>query len=98
MIHLNFNIRNPWDKSWSKTLWNKCYDTLHKNKFIELEVYKDTTLIALSLDWSIRRDHAGFDFEVGLFGYNFHFNLYDSRHWNDEEGRWMIYTEEEGLH
>ena len=98
MIHFNFNIRNPWDKSWSDNIWTKCYDTPHKNKFIELEVYKDSTLITLSTDLTIRRDHAGFDFEVGLFGYNFHFNFYDSRHWNDEAGRYYIYDEENGSH
>ena len=98
MIHFSFNIRNPWNKKWSDNVWSTFYELPIKHKYIELEVYKDATLITVSTDFSIRRDHAGFDFELGLFGYNFHFNFYDNRHWNDKEGRWMFYTEEDGLH
>lgn len=97
MINLNFSLRNPWSQKF-KNLWCRAYDTPFKNKFIELEVYKDSSLLSLSLAWTMRQSHAGLDFEVGLFGYCFHFNFYDSRHWNYEEGRWMFYTEEEGLH
>jgi hypothetical protein len=36
--------------------------------------------------------------DLGVLGYSFLFNFYDNRHWNSEEGRWMIYSEEEGEH
>jgi hypothetical protein len=49
-------------------------------------------------NWTVRQDHAGLDIDLGLFGYNIHFNFYDNRHWNSEEGRWMRYTEELGEH
>ena len=98
MINLSINIRNPWYKEWSNTLFAKSYVTPFKNKFIELECYKDGHLLSFMLNWTICQSHAGFDLELGLFGYNFHFNFYDSRHWNTEEGRWMIYTEELGEH
>ena len=98
MINFSLNIRNPWYKEWSNTLFAKPYVTPFKNKFVELECYKDGHLLSFMLSWTIRQSHAGFDFEIGLFGYNFHFNFYDNRHWNYEEGRWMIYTEELGEH
>lgn len=97
MIHLNFSLRNPWSQKF-KNLWCRVYDTPHKNKFIELEIYKDSSLMSLSLAWTVRQSHAGLDFEIGAFGYCFHFNFYDNRHWNYEQGRWMFYTEEEGYH
>lgn len=97
MISVNFNLRNPWSKVF-KNLWCKYYDTPFKNKFIELEVYRDFTLVSVAFNWTIRQSHAGLDIELGLFGYNVHFNFYDNRHWNSEEGRWMIYNEENGLH
>ena len=98
MISISLNIRNPWYKEWSKNLFSAVYDTPFKNKFIELECYKHGHIFSFMLNWSIRQDHAGFDIELGLFGYNVHFNFYDNRHWNNEEGRWMIYTEELGEH
>lgn len=67
-------------------------------KYIELEVYKDSSLISFMFNWTTRQSHAGVDLEVGLFGYCVHFNLYDIRHWNSEEGRWMRYSEELGEH
>jgi hypothetical protein len=97
MISFNFNLRNPWSKEF-KNLWWKAYDTPFKNKFVDLEIYKDSSIIALNLSWTIRQSHAGLDIELGLFGYNIHFNFYDNRHWNIKEGRWMIYTEELGDH
>ena len=97
MIYLNFSIRNPFSQKF-KNLWCRVYDTPHKNKFIELEVYKDSSLVSLHFNLTTRQSHAGLDIELGLLGYCLHFNLYDNRHWNYEEGRWMFYTEEEGLH
>jgi hypothetical protein len=98
MINLSINIRNPWYKEWSKNLFSAVYATPFKHKFIELECYKDGHLLSFMLAWSICQSHAGFDIELGLFGYNVHFNFYDNRHWNTEEGRWMKYTEELGEH
>ena len=97
MLNFSFSIRNPWSQQF-KNLWNRVYATPHKNKFIELEIYKDSSLVSLNANVTTRQSHAGIDIEVGLLGYCFHFNLYDSRHWNYDEGRWMAYTEEEGYH
>jgi hypothetical protein len=97
MIYFGFNIANPWCKRWANT-WNRVYDTPFKNKFLELETFRDNTILSFSLRWSARQSHAGVMIEAGALGYSFLFNWYDNRHWNSEEGRWMIYTEEEGLH
>ncbi len=97
MISINFNLRNPWSKQF-KNLWWHAWKTPFKNKFIELEFYKDSSIATFNLNWTIRQSHAGLDIELGLFGYCLHFNFYDNRHWNYEEGRWMFYIEEEGMH
>lgn len=97
MIYFNFSLRNPWSQKF-KNLWCCVYDTPFKFKFIELEFYKDSSLFCFNINITTRQSHAGIDIEIGLLGYCFHFNLHDSRHWNYEEGRWMFYTEEEGLH
>lgn len=97
MISFNFNLRNPWSKQF-KNLWSTFYVTPFKNKFIELEVYKDSYIVSFNFNWTIRQSHAGLDIELGLFSYCVHFNFYDNRHWNNEEGRWCVYDEENGYH
>lgn len=88
MISVSVNICNPWSNEF-KNLWSRAYSTPFKNKFIELEFYKDFTLMSFVFDWTVRQSHAGLDIEIGLFGYVVHFNFYDHRHWNIEEERWM---------
>ena len=81
MISFNFNIRNPWSDRFFN-VWCRAFNTPFKNKFIELEIYKDSSILSVNCNWTIRQSHAGLDIELGLFGYCFHFNFYDSRHWN----------------
>lgn len=88
MISFNFNIRNPWSNRF-ENLWNRAYDTPFEHKFIELEVTRDFTLVSFMFNWTVRQSHAGLDLEVGLFGYNVHFNFYDNRHWNSETGKYQ---------
>jgi hypothetical protein len=97
MINLALTIRNPFSQQFTN-LWCKSYDTLFKHKFIEIEFYKDSTWLTFMLNWTVRQSHAGLDIELGLFGYVVHFNFYDSRHWNFEQGRYFVYDEEKGLH
>ena len=97
MIGISFNLRNPWSQEF-KNLWNKVIDTPHPSKYIELEVYKDSSLLSFNFSWTIRQSHGGLDFDLGLFGYCFHFNFYDIRHWNYEAGRYYKYSEELGEH
>ena len=87
MISFDFNLRNPWSNEF-KNLWCRAYDTPFKNKYIELEFYKDTSLVSVRLNWTVRQSHAGLDLELGLFGYNIHFNFYDNRHWDVETATW----------
>jgi hypothetical protein len=93
MISLNFNIRNPWSKRW-KNVWCRAYNTPFKNKFLELEVLKDTTIVSFMFHLSTHQSHGGLSMEVGLVGYSFNFKFYDNRHWNYDEGRYFEYGDE----
>lgn len=97
MIYFGFNITNPWSKRW-KNVWNKVLFTPHPSKYIELEYIRDNSLASFSFRLTTRTDHAGLMIDLGLLGHCLSFNLHDSRHWNYEAGRWMIYTEENGEH
>lgn len=92
MISFNFSIRNPWCNTF-KNLWCRAYNTPFKNKFIELEVTKDTTFVSFMFGWTIRQSHAGLDLELGLFGYCVRFNFCDQRHWNTDTNCYYKYDE-----
>jgi hypothetical protein len=92
MINLALTIRNPFSQQFTN-LWSRACNTPLKNKCIELEVYKDSTIVTSSIVWTVCQSHAGLDLELGLFGYCVHFNFYDKRHWNYEEKRYYIYEE-----
>jgi len=63
---------------------------LTKNKFWELEHYiQCATLFNFDLSFSVGENHAGFNFEIGLLGYNIHYKIYDVRHWDHLEHRWF---------
>ena len=97
MINFSFTLINPWGKRWSN-IWSRTYDTPFKNKFLELEVLKDTTIVSFMFRLSTRQSHGGLSMELGLLGYSFNFNFYDNRHWNYEAGRYFKYDEENGAH
>ncbi len=98
MIYFNVNIRNPYWAERFKNIWWKAGGTLLKNKFWEVQILKNDNLFRLEFGFTVRQDHAGLNLELGLLGYEIHFTFYDNRHWNHEENRWMIYSEEKGLH
>ena len=93
MINFSFTIINPWGKRWSN-VWNRVYNTPFKNKFLELEVLKDTTIVSFMFRLATRQSHGGLSMELGLLGHSVNFNFYDNRHWNYEEGRYFDYGEE----
>lgn len=80
MIHVNFNIRNPWS-NFFKTgyVWS---GNLIAHKFWELQAMRTSDIVCFNLSFSIRQDHAGFNFELGLLSFNISFTIYDHRHWD----------------
>lgn len=98
MIHLSFNISNPW---WNNRFSNIKFwagETPFKHKFWEVQLMKTHSLLGFSFDYTTRRDHAGVRVNIGLLGYELDFNFYDNRHWNHEASDWYKYGEDEGWH
>jgi hypothetical protein len=87
MIYFGFNITNPWSRRW-ENVWCRVYNTPFKNKFIELEVVKDTSLVSCSFKLTTQTDHSGLYMDLGFLGYNFSFNFYDNRHWDHNTNDW----------
>jgi len=88
MIHISFRLDNPWSKSFDN-LWNRS-GMITQNKAWEAELLQTQQLIGFQLSFTVRRDHAGLDLEVGLFGYSISFKIYDTRHWDYQNACWEV--------
>ena len=93
MINFSFTLINPWGKRW-QNIWSRSYKTPFEHKFLELEVFKDTTILSFMFRLATRQSHGGLSMELGLLGYSFNFNFYDNRHWSYEFDRYFNHGEE----
>lgn len=93
MISFSFNLSNPWSNRWTN-VWNRVYELPIKNKFIELELIKDTSILSLMFRLTTRQSHGGLFLDLGILGYSFSFNFYDNRHWSYEFDRYFNEGEE----
>jgi hypothetical protein len=99
MIFTKFSMANPWfkpndDFKSHDYYWKDVKLSKHKNFEIQISRFESSYLLDMSVDltwWG--RDHAGPELDLNLFGYMFNVKIYDSRHWNYQEHRWM--TDEE---
>lgn len=91
MIHIEFNLHNPWSERWQNI--KVFHKAITKNKSIELQFMKTNDIIGFVFSFTTRRDHAGLNTNLALFGYSIQFNFYDHRHWNYETNKWETYDE-----
>lgn len=91
MINITLAIANPFLKRDFHSIKTKNFSTPLKNKFIELQVSRDMSIIGASVMLTTRCSHAGLLLEFALLGYCFEFNFYDSRHWDYKENRYHEY-------
>lgn len=89
MIHCSFIIRNPFSHKF-KRLWSANFKTIFENKFIELEIYRDSSLLTFMFNWTVRQSHAGLNIEFGILGVCCNFTFYDCRHWNAFADRYEV--------
>lgn len=93
MIYFNLNIRRPsWWRRFSN-IKNWVGATPFKHKYWEIQIIKNDNLVRIEFEWTVQQDHAGVNLELGLFGYEIHATIYDSRHWNTDKNQWMSYHE-----
>lgn len=98
MINLHLSLTNPWYKENFKNLFNR-FGVISKHKTWEFEVCRYARdVLSIHLQWTVHEDHAGPSVELCLLGYSMSFRIYDNRHWNHEECRYYVYTEEGGFH
>ena len=90
MINLKFAIEYPLTRVSFNHIFNRVWGTPFNHKYLEIEVFQDCeNLLHFNFDWTTRCDHAGIKLELGLFGYELMFHLYDSRHWDYHANTWV---------
>lgn len=92
MINFYFVLSNPFSERFN-VVYEKSGKTWMPHKFWEFSVQKDNSILKGWFEFSVRKDHAGLNFEFGLFGWGVNFMLYDHRHWDDENNCWENYEE-----
>lgn len=92
MIYLNLTIRNPWSDKFEPLI--SYSGKISKNKAWELEVYRSDTVAEFETRVTVREDHAGLTFGLGLFSYTLRVQIYDTRHWNYDKKVWETYEED----
>jgi hypothetical protein len=92
IINLRFELTNPFDR-WDYFKHLGCINgQLFRHKSWELEhSYYSPLLFDAELRLTHAKDHAGFDFGIGLFGYGINFRIYDTRHWDEYHKQWEEY-------
>ena len=89
MIYLSFSFTNPFSNRFS-AVYEKTGKTWNPHKFWDLSICKTSSIIGFTFDYTMRQDHAGFGFDIELFGWNIDYRFYDSRHWDYSNGRWEV--------
>lgn len=93
MLRFSLTATNPFYKKKNGeflSIYEWYYDvSANKGYEFQLSSYKRNLFgITLDLNW-IGQDHASVEFELCILGYTMNCHLYDKRHWNYDEGRWM---------
>jgi hypothetical protein len=86
MISISFSISNPFSKNF-KPLFFK-HGSLTNNKRWEFEVHRTNRLIGFELTWTAMSDHAGLSINLSILTFEFYFQIYDRRHWNNIINDW----------
>ena len=61
-----------------------------KNKYWELEISTDYKVdIKFLIEYTTKGDHNGFTFLVEVYRFSFSFKIYDIRHWDWENNKYV---------
>ena len=94
MIFFGIALRNPFSNSTIKN--SKCFTKdLSKNKFLEIELISDTSVIfSFSINLTSRQSHSGFSLDIGLFSHTIYIHILDKRHWDYDNDQWENYDQD----
>jgi hypothetical protein len=75
--------------TFSKHIWGHKYLEL---EFLNLKIQNTACWVEFHIGLSTQRDHAGFEINTSIFGFWARFQIYDNRHWDHENKKWMDYV------
>jgi hypothetical protein len=89
MIHFQFSVKPLNPSNLFISFYNYDYKLTTNKRFEADFAYDAYHNFFLSISTDFRgKDHAGPRIEIGLFGYNSSFAIYDIRHWDYKNNTW----------
>ena len=88
MFRLSYLIHNPRDAFHEASIIFGTGKRLTQNKSIDFSILKSNAIIGAGLEFTRRKDHAGINVDLNLFGFDVNVNIYDNRHWDKEANDW----------
>lgn len=84
MINFSFNIRIPGSNRFHDIrTWHGSLPVDYKHW--ELQIYLSADVIDVRAEITAKQSHSGVRLCLGLLGFNVDFNVYDTRHWQDDK-------------
>ena len=68
-------------------------DILNESNIFNLYFVLLGNIFKFHIFWTRKTDHAGFGFDVDILGLSFDSQVYDCRHWDDENDKYEEYDE-----
>jgi len=66
-----------------------------EHKYVNLQIgitkgkFEECSIFKFNVSWNRRVDHAGFNFDFGIWNFYIFFQIYDNRHWCYVCNKWM---------
>jgi hypothetical protein len=89
-MYFNFSIFNIFSRKEKFDILFLYQRHLYGKKYFEFQCdYYNYYLFKFEFTFQpIKKDHGGLRFELNILGYSLDLNIYDSRHWDDENNCW----------
>ncbi len=89
MINFYFRIVNPWYTENFATIFSRS-GSFARYKCWEFEIIRYSyDLVELSFMVKTHQDHSGVSLALGLLGYTANITVYDNRHWDCGNKKWI---------
>ena len=93
MIHFDFTLANPFVKPKLEEVFSK-RGKLSEYKFWEFNVYNNSTIVSVDVStrdsFILEGTPLNVYISACLFGYEFVFDLYDTRYWDRDTNSWEV--------
>ena len=63
--------------------------TKNKSWEFQIDTFEVWNIFEFQISWRLKGDHAGFEVRLELVKWHCHFIIYDNRHWDDKNNKFL---------